>query len=432
MPPTMRERFVSFQRKSQKDFVQIWSIAEFTFDANVLLNLYGSPLLVVDQFDEYLTFLSDRFYLTDQVVLEFYRNREKVINQARNSVLALNEVLTSIPAAFSVKAHADLTKLMETEAKNLDKFLADGDRVEKIISDAVGDRIDPPLKDVISLYSDIDRRYLANIPPGFADVAEKEDYKKYGDAILWLQVIEHQKRTKKPLVLVTSDTKYDWWIKDNQNKTVGPRVELGHEMWEQCGVQFHLYTFKQFLTYAAEHISTKDSSKKTGEEAVKVVEQLEQQREAVSQSNADASRLAEALSNASVLGNLSPHPSESHSDMIRKWVSPDFQNFREFQTELDRLRSNTIQNPPSSTSLRAYIDAIDTAKQWRSASSQLAEDYRRAMHQPENIRSLIDRLTSTHRPLPPVTGETANGSPRKPDQKVARKKSLKRRFSKKI
>jgi hypothetical protein len=78
MSMKMRERFASFQRKTTADLDNLWSIAEFTFDANVLLNLYNSPRLVLNQFSEYLVVMGTRFYLTDQVVLEFYRNREKV------------------------------------------------------------------------------------------------------------------------------------------------------------------------------------------------------------------------------------------------------------------------------------------------------------------------------------------------------------------
>jgi hypothetical protein len=54
-------------------------------------------------------------------------------------------------------------------------------------------------------------RYGRRMPPGFKDDKKPED-KKYGDLILWYQIIDEAKKSKKPIVLISGDVKDDWWL----------------------------------------------------------------------------------------------------------------------------------------------------------------------------------------------------------------------------
>jgi hypothetical protein len=50
------------------------------------------------------------------------------------------------------------------------------------------------------------------IPPGYRDKnPKKEGFKKYGDGVLWFQVIDYAKSQKKTIILITDDQKDDWW-----------------------------------------------------------------------------------------------------------------------------------------------------------------------------------------------------------------------------
>jgi hypothetical protein len=371
MSMKMRERFASFQRKTTADLDNLWSIAEFTFDANVLLNLYNSPRLVLNQFSEYLVVMGTRFYLTDQVVLEFYRNREKVFRQALNAADVINELIDSLPAAFSETAQQELTKLLKAEKDNLEKFLSVGDAVEKTISDAVAERIDPPFEDVVALFAEIDKRYAAQIPPGFADLGEKDDYKKYGDAVLWLQTVAHQKRTKKPLILVTSDDKYDWWVKNHENKIVGPRPELAHEMWEKAQVHFHLYSFKQFLKFAAKQWP-QGKGGKNGEEAVRVVEKMEQEREVATQIRADSD-------------NLQAQLLASEQGVLHDWVMNQPPSVLDTRSTIEALTTNSLQTDLA-------LERVRRMQQGTNDSTSLLEKVRRMQEDSRRHTSFLEQV----------------------------------------
>ena len=43
----------------------------------------------------------------------------------------------------------------------------------------------------------------------------EEDIKKYGDLILWYQIIDKAKESKKPIILISGDVKEDWWLEKN-------------------------------------------------------------------------------------------------------------------------------------------------------------------------------------------------------------------------
>lgn len=77
------------------------------------------------------------------------------------------------------------------------------------------------------LVSSCNLRYRYNLPPGYEDAKTKEGIDKFGDLIMWKQIIKKSPEiTKKHIIFVTSDTKPDWFHKSNQNEVVKPREEL--------------------------------------------------------------------------------------------------------------------------------------------------------------------------------------------------------------
>ena len=68
-----------------------------------------------------------------------------------------------------------------------------------------------PHGDLDTLYDQARRRYAARIPPGFADHKEKGEPDSFGDYIGWVQLLDYAKESKKPAILITDDSKEDWW-----------------------------------------------------------------------------------------------------------------------------------------------------------------------------------------------------------------------------
>ena len=103
----------------------------------------------------------------------------------------------------------------------------------------------------------------------------KPDDKKYGDLILWYQIIDKAKECKKPIILVSGDVKEDWWS-EKGGKRLMPLPQLKKELFEKAGVDFHIYTADRFLEYYTKE-QKKTIDKKTISE-VRKVRELEEKR----------------------------------------------------------------------------------------------------------------------------------------------------------
>ena len=92
------------------------------------------------------------------------------------------------------------------------------------ITDLFDDKVGSPYASdrLANIYNDGEKRYQANIPPGFMDAKGKKDNSKYGDLVLWFQIMDKAKEKKSPVVFICDDAKEDWWWVFS-GKTIGPR-----------------------------------------------------------------------------------------------------------------------------------------------------------------------------------------------------------------
>jgi hypothetical protein len=100
-------------------------------------------------------------------------------------------------------------------------------------------------------------RYRNSIPPGYLDKEEKIGQQRYGDLIIWKQIIELAKEKQKPVVLIINDSKEDWWVHEANRKTKSPRYELIKEIYDEANVEFWMYSTKDFLFKSNEFIDSK-------------------------------------------------------------------------------------------------------------------------------------------------------------------------------
>ncbi|MGZ3630591.1 MAG: PIN-like domain-containing protein [Ktedonobacteraceae bacterium] len=104
------------------------------------------------------------------------------------------------------------------------------------------------------IYKEFEQRFRLQIPPGYRDKNPKrEGLKKYGDGVLWFQLIDYAKSHGKPIILMTDDQKDDWWRID-KGKTLGPRPELVEEIRSKASAAFYMYNASQFMIYAKEFL----------------------------------------------------------------------------------------------------------------------------------------------------------------------------------
>lgn len=283
----------------QIDFEIIWSDALFVFDSNVLLDLYRLPKSARD--DLIGIFKDDgfnsRIWIGFQVFLEFLNNRYSAISDQKRKFHDVKAKLQDAIEKYDDMAttlQKDLNKLqLETrhsvinpnkhinhksikegisyingfieELEQLDKEqpdVSDHDQIKdivvKLFKEKIGEGFDK--NKLESIYKEGKKRYEDNTPPGYKDSDKEGSYmyedteyiRRYGDLILWKEIIEKAKTTKiKHVVLVTGDVKEDWWFKRRGQK-LGPRKELLNEIYTEVPdlETFYMYDTSSFLRHA--------------------------------------------------------------------------------------------------------------------------------------------------------------------------------------
>ena len=112
----------------------------------------------------------------------------------------------------------------------------------------VGDAFDE--SNLVAIHKEGNERFSKRIPPGYMDESKDGD-RKYGDLVLWRQILEYGSTMRKPLIFITDDAKEDWWLK-SAGKTIGPRPELIDEYYDSSGKRVHFYLPRQYLRFASE------------------------------------------------------------------------------------------------------------------------------------------------------------------------------------
>lgn len=264
----MKKTFREYHQYSEDEFKKLWNECIFVFDTNTLLNMYRYRRDTVDKYFEVLSELKikNKLWIPHQVGFEFYENRITVISNYEKSYDAILDILKSTKDSIDkdYKNHpfldweelkGNIDKGLETVIKDISKkkqshpkLLDKDDILEKInnlFNSCVGECFDD--KKLIEIKKNGEIRYSKKIPPGFKD-AKKDDDKKYGDLILWKQIIEKAKVTKKPIIFISGDVKEDWWL-EKDGKRIMPLPQLKKEIYDEAEVDFHIYTADRFLEY---------------------------------------------------------------------------------------------------------------------------------------------------------------------------------------
>lgn len=278
----MKQLFPGHFKESEESLKAVWQDCIFVFDANILLNLYRYSDSARDEFLNLIEKNQDRVWLPHRAAEEYLNNRLAVIGQQEKSYDETVSSIKSLKASLdNARQHPFVSKRtmkkvesvfieLERELENnkaVHTKRISNDEIKQKISSVFDERVGSPyseekLKEIISKG---EHRYKQKIPPGFKDSSKSGDgevfiekCRKYGDLIVWMQVIDKSKESKKPIVLVTDDKKDDWWERF-RGKTVGPRPELVKEFKEETENSFYMYQADKFLELARENLNEKVS-----------------------------------------------------------------------------------------------------------------------------------------------------------------------------
>ena len=261
----MKETFSEYQPYEKEKIIGLWSKAHFVFDTNVILNLYRYSSNTSEMFINIISDLTDRIWLPYQVGLEFNKNRLGVISDQKKKYLAFNkdienlikevenknknpffsQPLTEKIISIRIEIYEEVQRITE----KYDKFFTTDPLLEKINSifeNKVGEEYSE--EKMLEINKDGEKRYKNKIPPGYCD-DNKPQNEKFGDLILWNQIIDRAVSTKNDVIFILDDRKEDWWL-ESQGKTISPRPELLKEFKTKTSRHIHFYKPDQFLEHS--------------------------------------------------------------------------------------------------------------------------------------------------------------------------------------
>ncbi len=266
-----------YYRPTNDEIDSLWENGLIIVDTNVLLDLYRISKTTSDEFLRTLKEYSKHLWIPNQVEFEFYKNRNDVIIEQQEKYSSLVSFLTKSESTvsneltkYSRHPFIEIKKIQEPlqktflevkcqlenlEQKHPDLILEDPilDELTRLYKGKTGEEYsDTRLQEI---YTEGEERYRLKIPPGYRDQdkAKNPDNDPFGDLILWYQIIDKAKSSKKPIMLVTSEKKADWWHKIKGQK-IGPKPELIQEIRNKAGVLFHMYSSDRFVLNAQERL----------------------------------------------------------------------------------------------------------------------------------------------------------------------------------
>lgn len=294
----MRQQFPGYYRPTKEDFPKLWSEGLFVFDTNVLLDLYRFSESTVNSLLQIMESLKDRIWIPYQVSSEYHKSLNKIISSQvkkyGDSIKTLLEFKQQIDEKRNhpfleqelhqeIKAFCEkFDSVLEEKQKKVKELILNNptkERLADILANSIGESFtDEELK---NLYIEGNNRYSRKQPPGYLD-SKKGEPDKYGDLIIWKEILKKNKTIDYPIVFVTGDTKEDWFLLE-MGMTIGPKPELISELKKEKDNLFYCYSTDSFLKYANEYLDAK-----VGDEILEEVGEFIEKSRTVEQTEAEA------------------------------------------------------------------------------------------------------------------------------------------------
>jgi hypothetical protein len=270
----MKNLFRGYYPPTDEELDQMWDNGLIVLDTNALLNFFRYTATTRNEFFTVLKAVEDKLWIPYQIGLEFQRRQldviadqtkaysdvEKAVEGGIKGVLTALQSFRIHPlldkAALAALLSERMQDVSDAVGMSRDEYKArvvaggENERIFELISDLYTSRIGEPSDQGVldAIYIEGAARYEAKVPPGYMD-KDKREPDRYGDLVLWKQLLAHATQAKLPALFITDDGKEDWWRRD-KGKTHGPRVELVDEYFEASGQRIHFYAPERFLEFA--------------------------------------------------------------------------------------------------------------------------------------------------------------------------------------
>jgi hypothetical protein len=273
--------FEGYRTPSEADYRDLLTNGIVVPDTNVFLNLYRYTEQARSDLLSVLRDLGDQLWVPHQVIREFWKNREALLQDPQGVTVTTqelaklhdrvvsifrswttrvgltNERITEFIGPLDKAFDALIDDISKMTDSNMTEFARDTSKdpilgeLELILKGRVG----PPLNgaELKTALAEARRRSELKEPPGYSDAGKDEPG---GDYLIWTEVLREAKRRKQNVLLVTGDIKGDWW-RIHRGELRGPRPELIEEMKGFAGVKIFILRPDSFLVHAAQILRVK-------------------------------------------------------------------------------------------------------------------------------------------------------------------------------
>lgn len=294
--------FSGYVTPAMEDWQNVLSNGLVVVDTNVLLNLYRYNQDARASLLDALEKIGVRLWVPNQVMVEFWRNRENALEdperQLQQSISALRSDLekttgdlrswinrVSLDRAAALQLEGILDNAFDEVIGSMERVVDSSglgmehdtskDKVLSALTALLDGKVGAPLDPVVhaKCVADGKRRLEEQVPPGYKDKKKEArgDDSEVGDYLVWYQVLQEAKTRSTDVLLVTGDTKEDWWRLRNR-MTLGPRNELSEELLREAGVRLYMLKPDRLLVLARDFLKVSVS-----EDSVQNVELVDAQ-----------------------------------------------------------------------------------------------------------------------------------------------------------
>ncbi|MGG1519081.1 PIN domain-containing protein [Paenibacillus oryzisoli] len=296
------EKIESYFKPSVEREKNMWQDCVFVFDTSALLEFYYfSKKSQQEIFDSTFKKLLGRLWIPNHVEFEYLKNRESTLKkpiEEKYKKLESDQIKTiennikdiksriadfinhtkkedthpyidnTIPLDFDDSCKKfeslffDFKSKVESEFKKREDEInafAEQDDVLESFNKYFEVGKEYSYTKLLEIVNEGEIRYRNQIPPGYKDGTKKEGIQKYGDLIIWKQIIDYANQKGKAIVFITNDVKEDWcyqYKRGSETRIDRPKEDLIKEINDIARVDFWMYTFSQFLYSAKEILGT--------------------------------------------------------------------------------------------------------------------------------------------------------------------------------
>ena len=263
----MKSKFPAYYRIHRDDLLARFDDCIFMFDACALLDIYRMKKDVTDDVFKVMEHLKDQIRIPYHVAEEYFDNIHEVlntqINNIKNSRTDFNKFIQILEAKrsqpyISKKAADLLGKLkvqVEKDFVQQEEYVKDqlihGEYQNRMNDLLEGKVLEPfSTEELAEIEKEGEQRRENKIPPGYKDANKSSN--RCGDLINWKEILRFAKESGKSIVIVSSEQKEDWVLKE-QGCVICLRYELLAEFYETVGNHdqlIHFLSLDRFLELA--------------------------------------------------------------------------------------------------------------------------------------------------------------------------------------